>query len=193
MEQKHRLLKGYKLIFWGIVFTSFNFNLFGIPILPQFIEWFIVYSGIKALNEVHPSNTLKNGVNFGVWIVLLTFVVGFISLFQSDIFQIGTLFTLIWTTGIMTMELILKYYILVGSIELLEMFHKRDIAEEYVRSTRNYIIFNIVVMVAQTIVLTIVSEIGIVALGIVSLIMNIWFIILVRDLKNIFNNNIVYE
>jgi len=136
---------------------------------------------------------LKNGVNFGVWIVLLTFVVGFISLFQSDIFQIGTLFTLIWTTGIMTMELILKYYILVGSIELSEMFHKRDIAEEYVRSTRNYIIFNIVVMVAQTIVLTIVSEIGIVALGIVSLIMNIWFIILVRELKNIFNEDIVYE
>lgn len=191
MEQNYSLFKGYKLIFWGIFFTSFNFNFFGIPILPQFIEWFIVCSGIKMLKEVHPSKTLIRAGNWGTWIVLFTLIVGFISLFEPDIFKNGTLFTLIWSTGITTMQLILKYFILVGSIEILEVFNKQDVAKKYAKSTRNYIISYIVVTVVQIIVLTVVSEIGMVALGIASLIMNIWFMILISELKKIFSIEVV--
>ncbi|WP_097014244.1 hypothetical protein [Anaerocolumna aminovalerica] len=191
MEQNYSLFKGYRLIFWGIFFTSFNFNFFGIPILPQFIEWFIVYSGIKMLKEVYTSKSLISAVNCGTWIVLFTLVVGFISLFEPNIFKNGTLFTLIWSTGITTMQLILKYYILVGSIELLEVFHKQDVAEKYVKSTGNYIISYILVTVAQIIVLTIPSEVWNAALGIASLILNIWLMILISELKNIFNKEVV--
>ncbi len=83
------------------------------------------------LKEVYTSKSLISAVNCGTWIVLFTLVVGFISLFEPNIFKNGTLFTLIWSTGITTMQLILKYYILVGSIELLEVFHKQDVAEKY--------------------------------------------------------------
>ncbi len=89
------------------------------------------------------------------------------------------------------MQLILKYYILVGSIELLEVFHKQDVAEKYVKSTGNYIISYILVTVAQIIVLTIPSEVWIAALGIASLILNIWLMILISELKNIFNKEVV--
>lgn len=193
MDQNYSLFTGYKTILWGIFLTSFNINFFGIPILPQFIEWLIVVKGINRLKDVHSSKSLIYAGECGSWIALFTFIGGFISLYRPDIFRNGTLFTIIWSTGIMTMQLILKYNILVGSINLLELSHKYDVVERYIKNIRNYIISNIVFIVFQTISLTIALEKWLAVSGIAFIILNIWFMKLVSELKNILSNDVVYE
>lgn len=186
MDQNYHLFKGYKTIFWGIFLTSFHFNFMGIPILPQFIEWLIVVKGINLLKDVQPTKSLIYASECGSWLAFFTFIGGFVSLFKPDIFNSGTLFTIIWSTGIMTLQLILKYYILVGSIELLEIFHKPDAMERYIKSTRNFIISYIVIMVFQIISQTIVLESWLAVSGITAIIINIWFMIFISEFKNLF-------
>lgn len=193
MDQSCSSSKGYNKIFWGILLTTFNFNYFGIPIPPQFIKWLIVGKGISELKEAHPSNSFIYAGEWGSWLTFLTFIGGSVSLLKPEIFKNGTLSTIIWSTGITALELLLKYYILAGSINLSKMFLKDDVVEGYIKSTRNYIISYIVVIVFQIISLTILLDKWLVVSGIASIILNIWFMALINEFKNTFSKEAIYD
>ncbi|VYT87476.1 hypothetical protein [Clostridium tertium] len=71
---------GYNKIFWGILFTLFNINLFGIKILPTFVALLIIASGIKLLIEESNEENFKKALifnNIRVVITILLFVLDF--------------------------------------------------------------------------------------------------------------------
>jgi len=45
--------KGYKLLFWGMIFLTFNINLGFINILPDFLGYILIYSGLNILSSQH--------------------------------------------------------------------------------------------------------------------------------------------
>lgn len=45
--------KGYKLLFWGMIFLTFNINVGFINILPDFLGYILIYSGLNILSSQH--------------------------------------------------------------------------------------------------------------------------------------------
>lgn len=45
---------GYNKLFWGMMFIIFNINLGPINILPDFIGYLLIYSGLSSLASQHP-------------------------------------------------------------------------------------------------------------------------------------------
>lgn len=53
------MIKGYNRIFWGLVIATFNIKLGLIKILPAFIGFLVIYSGIKLIYQERPSEDFK--------------------------------------------------------------------------------------------------------------------------------------
>lgn len=62
---------GYNKLFWGMIFIIFNINLGAINILPNFIGYILIYSGLDVLQEQH--EIYKRGKIPAIILVALTF------------------------------------------------------------------------------------------------------------------------
>lgn len=106
--------RGYNKIFWGILFTLFNINLFGIKILPTFVAILIITSGIKLLIEESNEEYFKKALifnNIRVVITILLFVLDFTPINEvinskNIISQI--IININMVLGLITMTLLLK-------------------------------------------------------------------------------------
>ena len=62
--------KGYKLLFWGMIFLTFNINLGFINILPDFLGYILIYSGLNILSSQH--KLFIKGKIYALILILLT-------------------------------------------------------------------------------------------------------------------------
>ena len=62
--------KGYNRLFWGILITIFHINIGYISIIPDFVGYMLIYSGLNVLSTQH--EIYKNGKIPSILLVLLT-------------------------------------------------------------------------------------------------------------------------
>ncbi len=182
------MYKGYQSIFWGMFFASFHINLSNIEILPLFVAWIIVANGINKLNEVESGSFSKAKI-FALITAGLSFVSGLITLTYGSAAD-GIILPIILPTVIGIMELLTEYKILQGTVEYLSINDNIEMVQEYTKKMRNYTIFFIIFLTLECIAISSFMEELIVVVAIFGLILRIWFMYTISNLKKLYEEDI---
>lgn len=112
---------GFRNIFWGLILTFLGINIGTFDILPDFLGYYLIYSGCKKLayrNEAFKKGSLPSLILIGL---------SFLSIFNvGDISLMGIIIGL--ATRII--DLVLAYYIFKGIYNIAEEVNNIDIKSD---------------------------------------------------------------
>jgi hypothetical protein len=151
-------MNGYKKVFWGMIFTTFHFNLGPIEILPDFIAILIICSGIKEILAHYNNESIKKALklfNIKVFMSFITFVLPFIGIengFNNIIANI------IWFNVGSILEILSIVKLLEGTSEILSKNYNTYLGNKYKSKAVSYIYFYSVVLILSNINYIFMSE-----------------------------------
>lgn len=134
---------GYKKIFWGIFIATFNINIGVIKIFPSFVGFIIVLAGINSLYRETEIKAFDKARIYGAITTLMT-LIGSILEFSSIEYMDIYLFNELWIIINSTIELMLFYKIIEGSIEYLKNNGYMIEVEENIGKLRIYIFLAVI-------------------------------------------------
>lgn len=171
---------GYRKIFWGVFIATFSINLGVVNILPAFVGWMVVASGVRVLVDKGESADYGTAKTISYILVGLTLVGGLMNLFGG---LAGTSPVLLfYPLVVMVIELILFHEIFEGSVnslDLLGITHARDI---YIGKDRTYIILSGISMILVTVALFLNLETLAFFSGISALVTRVYLLNAIRSL-----------
>ncbi|WP_409228063.1 hypothetical protein [Gudongella sp. SC589] len=132
---------GYKKIFWGVFIATFSINLGMVKILPAFIGWMVVASGISILEVKSDSVDYGTAKTISYVLVAITLVGGLLNVF-GKINLSSHYMLLFYPLMVMLIELILLHRIFEGSVQSLESMENYSASGVYVGKDRTYIILS---------------------------------------------------
>lgn len=178
---------GYNRIFWGILLTTFSINLGPIKILPTFVGFLFIVSGLNVLYEESSLEEFKNIKSMGIIVTLLSFIGGIIGFLTQTGMDYSFLNT-IWIIGFMIIELVYFFRIIGTSIGYLNDKDYGDIKEEYIIKLRRYTIFSILNTCFLSIVLILNFKVYFTIGAIIAIVLSIYMMTMVYGIRNIFTN-----
>lgn len=106
--------RGYKKIFWALFFVTFHLNLGPLQLLPPFVGWLILLSGLQELTSALQNSSVstvsfERARTFGQVLVGLTLM--------------GTLVSLASTGEMMESPVLTFYPVVVIALEIITFFH----------------------------------------------------------------------
>jgi len=177
------MVQGYRRIFWGIFFMTFHFDIGSIQILPVFVGILIIYSGIKYIGEEFECGHLLKAARFSLLAALASFIGGLMDLGLLNVSE-GSLVFVFWLAVISMSEILLFYYLLCGSVELLVHYQFSEMAQSYVKKTRGYLIVFALFTVFEVICFTFYFEAAFTAIAVLGILIRIWLLVIMNALKN---------
>jgi len=179
------MYKGYTKIFWGILIATFNIKLGMIKILPAFIGFMIISSGISSLYSNTHIESFKKAKMFSNIIVVVTIIGEFIGLLSNEEMNLF-IFNGVWIVFYSVMEILMFFKLFEGSIEYFNINNHGNLAQKNTKTMRSYIIISVinVIFLNFALIFNITSLNIIVAL--VLIIVRIYLMALTRGFKNIF-------
>lgn len=145
------MIKGYKKVFFGMLFNTFHFNLGPIQLLPDFIAIIIICSGIKEILEVYDNNLLNASLklfNIKMIIAIIAFILpimGIESIFGNDM-----ILNIIWFNIGNILELLSILKFMQGTSEVLKENFNTYLGDKYNNKTINYIyLYSILIVLAN--------------------------------------------
>lgn len=180
------MYSGYNRIFWGYVITTFHINIGALRILPPFIGFMVIVSGINLLYRSTDLEPFKKAGGIGAIVVVLTLIGEVNSLMFMDSIDILVKESMIAIE--IAMEILMVYKCIEGSIIYFRDQGLNEVANNYIGSQRFYIIAAILttIVLSFNFMFNIAYLIGITA--IMFIILRIYLMILFRGLRNRFNN-----
>ncbi|HHX23618.1 MAG TPA: hypothetical protein GX723_06370 [Thermoanaerobacterales bacterium] len=177
------MYQGYRRIFWGIFFLTFTINLGSLKILPSFAAYLIIHSGIKTLQNEHSSHLLDRASKASVVATIISILeivfVWFVDLDNQSYLAV------LWMTIIILIELILIYFLLVASTDILQHYDHKELAQEYDKKMRIYIssytLLAIVIIISYTFSFITIMTLASIAM----IILRIWLMAIVNSLKKV--------
>lgn len=175
---------GYKKILWGIVIITFNINLGIIKILPPFIGFIIILSGISSLYKETQIESFNKAKTFAVILSIIA-IIGEIMRFFSIELSSFFIFNGVCIVFYNIIELLMFYKLFDGSIEYLNDNNQCNLTCENIKKLRFYIIASVINIIFLN--LTLISNIKI--LNIIVLVMLIilrtYLMVLIFSFKNV--------
>lgn len=145
--------KGYNKLFWGLFITTFNITIGMITILPAFIGWIIIFSGLSELQEESFSSDLSKP-KIIVTFLILTSLLGGLLPFVGGIYIDRVLNFRFYPIMILVLEFILFHKILEESVQNFYALKRQDLGVNYTQKDRSYMVFMGTAMVLMIISLT---------------------------------------
>lgn len=176
------MVNGYRLIFWGIFFISFHFNLGSLQILPNFIGWAMVAGGITKLGETHKSGSFKKASvlsAIAVFYSVVSLMIETAGRYTMD----SSSYAVIWVLFIGVLELLTEYYLIGGSAECFYDRNDADMAGNLLGRFRSYLILDITNLILVCISYTLYLKTLVTFCAILGMILRIWFLIMINGLK----------
>lgn len=176
---------GYNKIFWGAVITSFNINLGPINILPNFIGFLMIVSGLNTLYKISSFVMYKNISTMGMIVALMSFIGGTIGWFRLGMTNYSFL-NIIWTIAFITIEFVFFFKVLEVSIEYLKRNNYDELKEKYILKLRNYTILTLanIAVLGISLILNLKTYLTIIIIP--AFILKIYLITIIYGLRNIF-------
>jgi len=174
--------QGYHKIFWGVFITSFNINLKFIKILPAFVGWMVVLSGIKILSESYKTDSFELAAKLSKYLIGLSLLGELISMFSVINLKRFILLDFMLIV-VLILELLVVYKILEGSIEYLKA-NEIKIYPQYEGSLRNYTIFFVIATILICIGMTLNNSAMVIG-GILAFILRISVMVMMSNLKKL--------
>lgn len=148
---------GYQKIFWGVFLATFNITIGSIKIVPAFVGWLVVLSGVNRLIENYQTISFGAAAKYNK-ILILTLLLGSLSsLLGAKIIE-GSVLFLYYPIFSSIFEVIVIFKVLEGSINYLKSMDEDSLAQEFEAKQRGYTIFWVIVNVVLIIGLTLYSE-----------------------------------
>lgn len=137
------MVEALKTLFWGTFLATFRINIGPVSILPVFVGFMIVSSGINDIYKRYSFDGFKRASDFSKIAIILSFLGGAIDLFSAGRFE-NLLIMKIWPIVLISIELIMFYSFFEGISQYLFLKGDKDIAGKHVSNMRIYIIISIV-------------------------------------------------
>lgn len=147
LEQWESMSSGYRKIFWGILLLLFHINLGPIQLLPNFIGYLLISSGIGSFHKCRDSRGLKRA-SIVSGILIVESIIEFFTPFWGDSFHIPLPFTVLFMGVTSGLVLLLFYDVLTASSEILCQIDDHSFAAETDRCLRIFLVVDTLVSVA---------------------------------------------
>ena len=202
------MMKGsFNKIYWGFIIVLFNINIGPINLMPDFIGYFLMSSGLYEIINKFESKSLnkaKSIINFLFVYTLFNSIfdfIGFEDLFISysnnDFYYIlisyKSVIDLSLTMFISLVKLLATFKVLSGSIELYLSSEQQFKAETMERSQRSYTVMSLIGLFAITISLNISNEYFSVGAAVFLIGVYIYYAVLLRRIRNDFNEPLMED
>lgn len=179
------MYSAYNKIFWGIFITTFSINLGPIKILPAFIGFLFIVSGLDSLYEESSFNIFEKVKTIGILVAFISFIGGVMD-FLTQGMALYILTGIIWIIMFVIIELIFYFKIIEASIEYLSINNYDDLAENYISKLRGYTMFSILNILLLNVSLILNLNTYSTIAAIIGVILNIYLMIMIYGLRNMF-------
>jgi hypothetical protein len=173
------MFDGYRIIFWGIFFITFHFNLGPIAILPLFVGYMTVSRGIDHLQEEFASPFFQKARNTSMLLTILGFISFVLIWVQPPQSIVMSYYPLLFSV----LELFLVYYILEGSIENFIAKGSSDLAQDYRNEQRTYTVFMTIYIIGMCIAITLIETSFSFAMILTGIFLRLWLMVMMGRLK----------
>jgi hypothetical protein len=177
--------KGYHKIFWGLILLSFHINLGPIQIVPGFVSWIIILTGIEILQQGFESQGFNEGSRYAKILLFISIVGGLISLFGGNALNNSIIYSYL-SIVVMILELLFAYKIMEGSIEALRANEMEDKALDLEDSQKLYTKLFTAATIGLTIAITFKMGFLMTIAAIFALIVRIFLMSIMNNLKKIY-------
>ncbi|QOR68258.1 hypothetical protein IM538_09200 [Cytobacillus suaedae] len=183
---------GYNRLLWGFLLVILDLRIMSFDVLIDAVGYFIVVSGLNILSA--QSESFKKAQVLGVILGILSIpsTIDFAATFPleqgilpTNLF-IGSLF---FSSFLGFLHIVLAFYIFRGMREMAIQANLHGTPERVQGRARFYIFTSIIILAIMPIFLNLNDEAGIyvlVAVAIVSFIVELFFILLIREFRNTF-------
>lgn len=174
--------KGYHKIFWGLILLSFHINLGPVRIVPGFVAWIIIITGVEVLQQCFESQSFNDGSKYAKIILGISIIGGLISLFYGQNIINSVLYSYVPIITVI-LELLFANKILEGSIESLRANEMEAKALDLGDSQKLYIKLYTAATIGLTIAITFKIGSLMTITAIFSLIIRIFLMSMINNLK----------
>ena len=105
---------GYSKIFWGFIILTFGINIGQVRMLPLFVGWIVVRSGIRILMEHHNTVATSAAYNLATILAAANIAAAVLSFFNMGKAQVLLQY---YPIILMTLELVFLFKIFEGTVE----------------------------------------------------------------------------
>ncbi|NLC03854.1 MAG: hypothetical protein GX787_06190 [Tissierellia bacterium] len=133
------MYEGLNKMLWGIFLATFSINLGPVSILPSFIGFMIISSGINTIYVEHHYEDFKKALDFSRITIALALFSGLIDFFTAGNYQYSIIMQ-VWTIVLMVVELFMFYNFFIGTIKYFDSIENLEVAERVMASSRMYLI-----------------------------------------------------
>lgn len=137
------MYNGLTKIFWGIFIATFSINLPPIKILPEFVGFIVISSGINSIYNLYNADEFRKALDFSRILIAISLLGGLVNLFTQETYEYYLVLQL-WPVVFMTIELVMFYYLFAGFESYLNEIGEGEIAKGLVENSRIYIIIFII-------------------------------------------------
>lgn len=179
------MYSGYRTIFWGYFFATFHINLGMLQILPAFVGWIMISAGIAKIANEMKTVRISRATTYASLLVVLSIVSGAFHLINPNMTNNYT-YNLVATILFAVIELMTEITVMEESIDYLYRNDQKDKAESLNRSLRKYSDSLIVNTILMCIALTLLASTFLFLLGIIGVLLRIWYMRMISNLKNLY-------
>ena len=133
------MYEGLNKIFWGIFIATFNIKLGPIKILPSFIGFIILSSGINTIHNEHKTEEFKKALDFSRILIVIALFGGLIDFFTQGTYQYSLILQ-IWPIVLMIVELLMFYNFFLGISKYFDSIGNLEVSDRVIASSRMYMI-----------------------------------------------------
>ncbi len=130
---------GYKKIFWGVFIATFSINLGMLQILPAFVGWMVVASGISVLQENSVTSDYERPKTISFILIGVSLIGSLITLFQGAQVNLPVAL-LFYPLIVMAIELLLFHRLLEAAVQDFSAIDDNETAKLYTSKDRTFII-----------------------------------------------------
>ncbi|SEN49876.1 hypothetical protein SAMN04488134_101225 [Amphibacillus marinus] len=128
-------MQSYRRIFWSFIFATFNLHIGALTIIPPFIGWIVVYSGLLTLGIKAREQALARQRITCVCLIVLSALNGFLMLINAS-----GLFRMLLPILVMVGELVFFHFLFSAIVEHFKTIEYFELATIYAKKDRTYLV-----------------------------------------------------
>ncbi len=190
--------QAYRKIFWGFLIVLFNINIGPLNILPDFLGYFIIGSGLTIIvNEFENKNfrSAHQMANLLLVYTLLLSVFNFIGLGENIENGILYQYKIVIDVGLSVLSNIISLYmsfnILSGTIDLYLNRERKNQADSLVKLQRSYTLLFLIGIILISISFNISSEVYVAIVAIYVILVQIYFATIISGIRKTFSGDLI--
>ena len=137
------MYEGLNKMFWGIFFATFHLNLGPVKILPAFVGFMLISSGINTIYVEHKDEEWKKALDLSRIAIVVSLLGGVIDFFLFGAYNYSIII-LLWPILLMVVELLMFYNFFIGLVKYFHSMGKIEVSESLIGSSRFYLIIFII-------------------------------------------------